>query len=228
MIQNVKLHSLKRDLILFDKIPVSTIELPTRQCQTFPDIFLHGKLIGKPRDSKVNRPSRSTGVNPSRQQKYYSPSCLWSQAQWDTYGPDYSQSLNYIWINYKWITQNFKWPLMYLYVKLNSSFIRCIHRSSGLWFVFKLKRVTISRIKNKILRKIAFLFKTFDGKKMSEPIHSPTRTKTSTAQSICHIRHRKIQRHFNMSLLRGEITILWNQRVFCRVIPVGHISTSVS
>ena len=39
--------------------------------------------------------SRSTGVNPSRKQRCCSPSCLWSQAQRDTFDPDNSQSLGY-------------------------------------------------------------------------------------------------------------------------------------
>ena len=36
----------------------------------------------------ADRHSRSTGVNPSRKQRCYSPSCLWSQAQRDTSDPD--------------------------------------------------------------------------------------------------------------------------------------------
>ena len=39
--------------------------------------------------------SQSTGVNPSRKQRYCSPSCLWSQAQQDTFDSDNSQSQNY-------------------------------------------------------------------------------------------------------------------------------------
>ena len=41
------------------------------------------------------RRSRSTGVNPSRKQRCCSLSCLWSQAQRDTFDPDNSQSLGY-------------------------------------------------------------------------------------------------------------------------------------
>ena len=43
----------------------------------------------------ADRHSRSTGVNPSRKQRCCSPSCLWSQAQRDTFDPDNSQSLGY-------------------------------------------------------------------------------------------------------------------------------------
>ena len=43
----------------------------------------------------ADRHSRSTGVNPSRKQRYCSQSCLWSQAQRDTFYPDDSQSLGY-------------------------------------------------------------------------------------------------------------------------------------
>ena len=44
----------------------------------------------------ADRPSRSTGVNPSRnKQRCCSPSCLWSQAQWDTSDTDNSQNLGY-------------------------------------------------------------------------------------------------------------------------------------
>ena len=39
--------------------------------------------------------SRSTGVNPSRKQRCCSQSCLWSQAQRDTFDQDNSQSLGY-------------------------------------------------------------------------------------------------------------------------------------
>ena len=45
--QNVMLHSGEGDLILFDKIPVPTIELLKRRFQTFLDISLPGKLMGK-------------------------------------------------------------------------------------------------------------------------------------------------------------------------------------
>ena len=44
---------------------------------------------------EADRHSRSTGVNPSRKQRCYSPSCLWSQAQRDTSDPDNSQNLGY-------------------------------------------------------------------------------------------------------------------------------------
>ena len=43
----------------------------------------------------ADRHSRSIGVNPSRKQRCCSPSCLWSQAQRDTFDPDNSQSLGY-------------------------------------------------------------------------------------------------------------------------------------
>ena len=43
----------------------------------------------------ADRHSRSTGVNPSRKQRCCSPSCLWSQAQRNTFDPDNSQSLGY-------------------------------------------------------------------------------------------------------------------------------------
>ena len=39
----------------------------------------------------ADRHSRSMGVNPSRKQRCCSPSCLWSQAQRDTFDPDNSQ-----------------------------------------------------------------------------------------------------------------------------------------
>ena len=43
----------------------------------------------------ADRHSRSTGVNPSRKQRCCSQSCLWSQAQRNTFDPDNSQSLGY-------------------------------------------------------------------------------------------------------------------------------------
>ena len=43
----------------------------------------------------ADRHSRSTGVNPGRKQRCYSPSCLWSQVQRDTSDTDNSQNLGY-------------------------------------------------------------------------------------------------------------------------------------
>ena len=43
----------------------------------------------------ADRHSRSTGVNPSRKQRCCSPSCLWSQAQRDTFDQDHSHSPGY-------------------------------------------------------------------------------------------------------------------------------------
>ena len=43
----------------------------------------------------ADRPSRLTGVNPSRKQRFCSPSCLWSQVQRDISDPDNSQNLGY-------------------------------------------------------------------------------------------------------------------------------------
>ena len=43
----------------------------------------------------ADRHSRLTGVNPSRKQRCYSSSCLWSQAQRDKFDTDNSQSLGY-------------------------------------------------------------------------------------------------------------------------------------
>ena len=57
IIQNVVQHSGERDLILFGKIPVSTIELPKRRFQTFLDIFLPEKLIWK-----SHRPQNKTFI----------------------------------------------------------------------------------------------------------------------------------------------------------------------
>ena len=45
------------DLILFGKIPVPTIELSERRFQTFLDISLHEKLIGK-----LHRPQNKTFI----------------------------------------------------------------------------------------------------------------------------------------------------------------------
>ena len=58
----------------------------------------------------ADRHSRSTGVNPSMKQRCCSESCLWSQAQRDTFGPDkFSKS---------WLLID-NTSSMYLYVKLN-------------------------------------------------------------------------------------------------------------
>ena len=43
----------------------------------------------------ADRPSRSTGVNPSRKQRCCSPSCPWSQAQRDTFDPVNSKYLGF-------------------------------------------------------------------------------------------------------------------------------------
>ena len=43
---------------------------------------------------EVDRPSRSTGVNPNKKQMCCSPSCLLSQVQWDTYEQVYYQSMD--------------------------------------------------------------------------------------------------------------------------------------
>ena len=42
-----------------------------------------------------DRPFRSTGVNPSRKQKWCSLPCFWSQVQRDTSDPDNSENLGY-------------------------------------------------------------------------------------------------------------------------------------
>ena len=48
---------------------------------------------------EVDRPSRSTEVNPGKKQKWCSLSCLSSQGQRDTSGPGNSQTLGYLWTN---------------------------------------------------------------------------------------------------------------------------------
>ena len=51
--------------------------------------------VCRKRKCAADRHSRSTGWNPSMKQRCCSPSCLWSQAQRDTYDPFNSQSLGY-------------------------------------------------------------------------------------------------------------------------------------
>ena len=60
----------------------------------------------------ADRHSRSTGVNPSRKQRCCSPSCLWSQAQRDTFDPDNSQSLGY------WLTIRHRCICMWSWTKM--------------------------------------------------------------------------------------------------------------
>ena len=61
----------------------------------------------------ADRPSQSTGVNPSRKQKHCPSSCPSSQAQRGTYHPDNYQNLEYLWTILKSLS-------MYGYVKLKS------------------------------------------------------------------------------------------------------------
>ena len=60
----------------------------------------------------ADRHSRSTGVNPSRKQRCCSPSCLWSQAQRDTFDPDNSQSLGY------WLTIRHRCTCMWSWTEM--------------------------------------------------------------------------------------------------------------
>ena len=48
-------------------------------------------------------PPRSTGVNPRRKQSCCSPSCLWSQAQWDTSDLDNFPNLGWLTIGHRCI-----------------------------------------------------------------------------------------------------------------------------
>ena len=65
----------------------------------------------------ADRHSRSTGVNPSRKQRYCFPSCLWSQAQRDTSDQDNSQNLGY------WLTIRHRCICMWSWTEmLNFSF----------------------------------------------------------------------------------------------------------
>ena len=59
-----------------------------------------------------DRLSRSTRVNPSRRQTCCSTSCLWSQAQWDTSDPDYSQNLGY------WLTIRHRYICMWSWTEM--------------------------------------------------------------------------------------------------------------
>ena len=58
---------------------------------------------------EVDRPSRSTEVNPGRKQKRCSLSCLWSQVQRDTSGPDNSQTLGCLWTKHHRCTCMWNW-----------------------------------------------------------------------------------------------------------------------
>ena len=51
---------------------------------------------------KADHPTWSIWANPSRKQKCCSSSCLWSQVQWDTSGPDNYRNLNYLWTICHW------------------------------------------------------------------------------------------------------------------------------
>ena len=67
-------------------------------CYSGTEIFWYGswnRHVCRKGKCAANRHSRKTGVNPSRKQRCCSPSCLWSQAQWDTFDPDNSQSQGY-------------------------------------------------------------------------------------------------------------------------------------
>ena len=64
----------------------------------------------------ADRHSRSTGVNPSRKQRCSSPSCLWSQAQRDTFEPDNSQSLgSWLTICHQCICVKFIWDANFFF-----------------------------------------------------------------------------------------------------------------
>ena len=52
-------------------------------------------VVFRKRKCKTNGLFRSIGANSSRKQKFYSPLCLCSQAQWDTSYQDNSQNLDY-------------------------------------------------------------------------------------------------------------------------------------
>ena len=60
----------------------------------------------------ADRHSRSTGVNQSKKQRCCSPSCLWSQAQRDTFDPDISQSLGY------WLTIRHRYICMWSWTEM--------------------------------------------------------------------------------------------------------------
>ena len=64
----------------------------------------------------ADRPSRSTGVNPSRKQICCSPSCLWSQAQQDTSEVDHSQNLDY------WLAERHRCIYMWSWTEIPTFF----------------------------------------------------------------------------------------------------------
>ena len=58
---------------------------------------------------EVDRPSRSTKVNPGKKQKWCSLSCLWSHVHWHTSGPGISQTLGCLWTKHHRCTYMWNW-----------------------------------------------------------------------------------------------------------------------
>ena len=78
----------------------------------------------------TDRHSRSTGVNPSRKQRCCYPSCLWSQAQRDTFDQDNSQSLGF------WLTIRHRCICMWSWIEMLiflSSWVQRLYEFRFVW-----------------------------------------------------------------------------------------------